>query len=110
MTPAEFKARRERMGLSAQRWGVSLLSVQRWERNRAIPDALAADFESIEDAFRDAVDTGAWVERGVLAVPRVDAESLDGYPSAYHRAVALAIAERTGARIEFGDELVVHEG
>jgi len=84
--------------------------VQRWERNRAIPDALAADFESIEDAFRDAVDTGAWVERGVLAVPRVDAESLDGYPSAYHRAVALAIAERTGARIEFGDELVVHEG
>lgn len=108
MTPAELKARRERMGLSAQwlaaRWGVSLLSVQRWERSRAIPDALAADFESIEDAFRDAVDTGAWRGERVLTVPRVDAESLDGYPSAYHRAVALAIAERTGARIEFGGE------
>lgn len=105
MTPAEFKARRERMGLSTQwlatRWGVSLLSVQRWERNRAIPDALAADFESIEDAFRDAVDTGAWAGKRVLTVPRVDAESLDGYPPAYHRAVALGIAERTGARIVY---------
>lgn len=108
MTPAEFKARRERMGLSTQwlatRWGVSLLSVQRWERNRAIPDGLAADFESIEDAFRDAVDTGEWESRDVLSVPRVDSESTDGFPSAYHRAVALGIAERTGARIVFGGE------
>lgn len=30
-----------------------------------------------------------------------DSESQDGYPSAYHRAVALGISERTGARIEF---------
>lgn len=108
MTPADFKARREAMGLStkwlAMRWGVSLLSVQRWERNRAIPSELARDFESIEDGFRDEVATGIADAAASLAIPRVDADSPDCFPAAYHRAVALRIAEATGARLVFSSE------
>ena len=108
MTPAEFKARRESLGLStawlAKRWGVSLLSVQRWERNRAIPAELALDFESIEDAFRDEVASGIADAAASLAIPRVNADSPDGFPAAYHRAVALCIAEATGARLVFRGE------
>ena len=108
MTPAEFKARREALGLSsawlAKRWGVSLMSVQRWERNRTMPGAVALDFEHLERAARDAVADGAARGASVIEVPRTDAESTDGYPSAYHRAVALRVAEATGARIEFAGE------
>lgn len=107
MTPADFKARREAMGLStkwlATRWGVSLLSVQRWERNRAIPAELSRDFESIEAGFRDEVAAGIAGAAASLAVPRVDAESPDGFPAAYHRSAALRIAEATGACLVFKD-------
>lgn len=108
MTPAEFKARRESLGLStawlARRWDVSLMSVQRWERNRPMPTLVERDFDAIVRYAYAAVADG--VDRGdpVLTVPRTDAESPDGYPSAYHRAVALRIADRTGARIEFAGE------
>ena len=108
MTPAEFKARREAMGLSTQwlatRWNVSLMSVQRWERNRSMPSGLAEDFETIEDGFREDVDMGIDESLPVLRVPRVDSDSDDGFPAAYHRAVALRIAERTGAQLVFGGE------
>lgn len=105
MTPAELKATREALGLSSQwladRWGVALYSVQRWERNRAVPAELARDFESIEARFRDEVATGIAGAAASLAIPRVDADSPDGFPAAYHRAVALRIAEATGARLVF---------
>ena len=105
MTPAEFKARREALGLStrwlAERWGVSHLSVQRWERNRAIPAELARDFEAIEDQADATVALGVEREDGSIGIPRTDAQSMDGYPAAYHRAVALRIARETGAELVF---------
>lgn len=108
MTPADFKAMRESMGLStkwlAVRWGVSMLSVQRWERNRSMPPELERDFESIRSCFRAEVDDGVSDASPSLSVPRVDDESPDGFPAAYHRAVALRIAESTGAHLVFGGE------
>lgn len=108
MTPAEFKATREALGLSSQwladRWGAALHSVQRWERSRTLPAELARDFESIEDAFRDEVASGIADAAASLDIPRVNADSPDGFPAAYHRAVALRIAEATGARLVFLSE------
>lgn len=105
MTPAEFKARREALGLStrwlADRWGVSHLSVQRWERNRAIPPELERDFADIERRADDTVKACVEREPESIEVPRTDANSVDGYPAAYHRAVALRIARETGAEIVF---------
>lgn len=108
MTPAEFKARRESLGLSsawlAKRWGVSLLSVQRWERNRAMPPLVERDFAAIEDEADMAVADGIRLGAATISVPRTDAESTDGYPSAYHRALALRVARETGAELVFGGE------
>ena len=105
MTPAEFKARREALGLStrwlAERWGVSHISVQRWERNRSIPASLEADLEAIERRASEAVAEGVARCDGSIEVPRIDADSRDGYPAAYHRAVALRIAHATGGEIVF---------
>lgn len=106
MTPAEFKATREALGLSSQwladRWGVALYSVQRWERSRALPEELAVDIEGLVTRMRDEVDRAAFGGGDrVIEVPRTDAESPDEMPAAYHRAVACAAARRTGARIAF---------
>lgn len=105
MTPAEFKSRREALGLPAkwlaERWSVSLLSVQRWERSRAMPPELARDFEDIEERASKTVSMGIRRGDGTIEVPRIDAESVDGFPAAYHRAIALRIAHETGAGIVF---------
>ena len=106
MTPAEVKATREALGLSSQwladRWGVALYSVQRWERSRALPEELAVDVEGLVSRMRDDIDRAAFGGGDrVLAVPRPDAESPDEMPPAHHRAVACAAARRTGARIVF---------
>lgn len=106
MTPAEFKATRESLGLSSQwladRWGVALYSVQRWERGRTLPEELSIDIEGLVSKMRDDIDRAAFGGGGrVIEVPRTDAESPDEMPSAYHRAVAIAVARRTGARIVY---------
>lgn len=109
MTPAEFKATREALGLSSQwladRWGVALYSVQRWERSRALPEELAIDIEGLVTRMRDEVDRAAFGGGDlVIEVPRTDAESPDEMPAAYHRAVAFAVARVTGARIVYAGE------
>lgn len=106
MTPAEFKATREALGLTSQwladRWGVALYSVQRWERSRTLPEELAIDVEGLVSRMRDDIDRAAFGGGDrVIEVPRTDAESPDEMPAAYHRAVALAAARRTGARIVY---------
>lgn len=106
MTPAELKSRREALGLPvrwlAERWGVSTVTVQRWERDRAVPTELADDLRGIElaadDLARGLADAG-----GDVAVPATDAESPDGMPAAYHRAVALRAVARSGGRIVYMD-------
>lgn len=109
MTPAELKSTREALGLSSQwladRWGVALYSVQRWERGRTLPEELAVDLEGL--VRRMGVDVERMSLGGgdrVIEVPRTDAESPDEMPAAYHRAVALAVARETGARIVYAGE------
>lgn len=108
MTPAEFKCMRESLGLSAkwlsERWGVALLSVQRWEKDRALPGELEEDLLSIVDKAAETVAIGVEREDGSIEVPRTDACSLDGFPAAYHRAVAWEIARHTGAEIVYRAE------
>lgn len=103
MTSAEFKCLRESLGLSTKwlslRWDVSEYSVQRWERNRTLPEALERDMLSLKTIFDEAVTKAADAGTG-LAVPRIDAET-DRYPAAWYRAVAQRARERSGAEITF---------
>lgn len=109
MTSAEFKCVRESLGLSSQwladRWGVALFSVQRWERERVLPDELEADLCSLVARFKNAVQDGV-MNAGdrYVEVPRTEDQSPDEMPAAYHRAVALAVVRRTGARIAYIDD------
>ncbi len=106
LTPAEVKAWRERMGLStrwlAERWGTPEPSVQRWERRRSLPPGLVADFTGIIADFDARVESLAAAGHDRYVVPRVS--SVEGYPAAWHRAVALAASLRTGARLDFAAE------
>lgn len=106
MTSAEFKCVREGLGLTSQwladRWGVALFSVQRWEKERVLPGDLEADLCSLVARFESAVLDGvASAGDRYVEVPRTDDQSPDEMPAAYHRAVALAVARRTGARIAY---------
>lgn len=109
MTPAEFKCLRESMGLSTKwlsvRWDVSEFSVQRWERNRPLPDSLAQDMHMLKLAFED--DVKAMIESGVAAVvvPRVDDPALD-HPAPWYRAVAQRAADNCGVGIVYAHEAV----
>lgn len=108
MTSAEFKCIRESLGLStrwlADRWGVSHLSVQRWERNRAIPPELESDLMGIRGHFRSLVRSGADRCDGSIAVPRTDVECRGEYPAAFYRAVGLAVADLTSGEIVFSTD------
>ena len=105
MTPAELKCARERLGLTTQwladRWGVALYSVKRWETSRTVPDDLAADVEVMLDRMDGAIESGRFCADRVIEVPRTDAESPGGMPAAYHRAVAFEVARETGARLKY---------
>lgn len=107
MTPAEFKARREALGLTAQwladHFGVALFSVKRWERDRKLPDSVEEEFERLEERADTAVQLGAALD-GPLIVPRTDDQSPDDFPAAYHRAIALRISHINGAPIIFKEE------
>lgn len=108
MTSAEFKCAREMLGLStrwlAERWGVSHLSVQRWERDRSLPEEMARDIESMVRGFRDYVRDG--IERGDdrIIVPRTDADCISDLPSTYYRRAASLISARTHGRIVFSGD------
>lgn len=109
MTPAEFKATREALGLSSQwladRWGVALYSVQRWERSRTLPEDLSRDIDGLIRRMEVDVDRAAFGGGDrIIEVPRTDADSPDEMPASYHRAVALAASRLTGARIVYKGE------
>lgn len=104
MTPAEFKCRREALGLPARwlsdRWGVAVHSVQRYEQSRTLPEELEEDFESIEQLADDMAAALA-ESGGDVQVPMTDAESPDSMPAAFHRAVALRATRMSGGRIVY---------
>lgn len=109
MSPAEFKTRREGLGISARwlayRWGVSLQSVQKWGNDGRIPEEYESDFRRLEQCADDAVAKGIQRHEGTIEVPRTEGRSgKTGYPSAYYRALALRIARVTGADIIYMSE------
>lgn len=105
MTPAELKCAREGLGLStgwlADRWGVAVMTVKRWERDRAVPAEAAADMDRMVREFERSVADGVARADGYIEVPRTDADSLGPYPASYYRAVAREVARRTGGTIAY---------
>ncbi|OZG49811.1 hypothetical protein BOCO_0328 [Bombiscardovia coagulans] len=115
MSPAEMRCLCEYMGLSAKwlaaRWGVTDYSVQRWERNRILPDSLAQDLADLEVEFNQIVAREIERRADVILVPRTDDEALEGKPAAWWRAIAHRVREDTDAMIVYysDDVRVDHE-
>lgn len=105
MTPAEFKTLREHLQLTtrwlAERWGVSEVSVQRWERNRDAPESLQQELLEMQVDAQRLIEAGISREYGTIEIPRTDAESLGEYPAAFYRMCAQAISKETGAMIVY---------
>lgn len=109
MTSAEFKCLRESLGLTTKwlsaRWGVSEFSVQRWERNRALPAELERDIRGLKERFDREVARVAESGGDCVLVPRSDRlRPADDMPAAWHHMVAQRASERTGLRILFDDD------
>ena len=108
MTPAENKALRESMGLTlkwlANRWGVTVQSVKRWEGSRTPPPQIAKDMLDLKRKFDAEVQR--LVEDGgdIVEVPRRDRDCTGSEQSAaWARAVAQRAKERRGLTMEFRD-------
>ena len=95
MTAAEFRMSRERWGLSAEwladRLGVALKTVQRWENgHRPIPEGVAREMDMTTTAMElGAADSVAefllTAEDPVLMIPRTG--TLFGFPASWYRAL-----------------------
>lgn len=109
MTSAEFKCLRESMGLTtkwlAARWGVAEHSVQRWERNRTLPDELAEDMARLKMQFDGEAERASELGGDYFLVPRNDRfRNEDDMPAAWHHMIAQRVSERTKIRILFDDD------
>lgn len=95
LTAAEFRNRREALGLSAEwlaeRLGVALKTVQRWENgHRPIPEGVAADMDLIstamgEVAARNCAEHLLKTQGAVLNIPRAGTHL--GFPASWYRAL-----------------------
>jgi len=101
LTGAEFRMLREAFGLSAEwladRLGVALKTVQRWENgHRPIPAGVASEMEWIDVAMREGV-ASQWAEHlltahdPVLMIPRTG--TLFGFPASWYRALVDLVRE-----------------
>lgn len=110
LTAAEFKRRREQLGLSAdwlaERLGVALKTVQRWENgHRPIPDGVAAEMDIISTAIYElaAVPLAEQLlatPDGVMMIPRAGTHL--GFPASWYRALLDAV--RDNLQSEHGEE------
>lgn len=117
MTPAEFKATREHLGLTskwlAERWGVAVHSVERWEKDRILPDDLLEDLLLIKRYADELIgiavkhgENGLQIETP-LDVPRTAKDDYNKeYPPAFWRMIAWEAADRTGDRIVYTGQQV----
>lgn len=95
LTAAEFRMRREQFSLSAdwlaERLGVALKTVQRWENgHRAIPEGVAQELDIIatamgELAARPCAEQLLATPDGVMMIPR--AGTYLGFPASWYRAL-----------------------
>lgn len=101
LTAAEFRMIRESFGLSAEwlaeRLGVALKTLQRWENgHRPIPAGVASEMEFIDTAMREGV-ASQWAELlltaqdPVLMIPRTG--TLFGFPASWYRALVDLVRE-----------------
>ena len=109
MTSAEFKCLRESMGLTtkwlAERWKVSEFSVQRWDRNRRLPDELEADIMDLKARFDREVGRVADAGGDCVLVPRNDRlRTAVDMPAAWFHMIAQRASEIAGLRILFEDD------
>lgn len=109
LTSAEFKCLRESMGLTtkwlAARWGVSEYSVQRWERNRTLPEHLSMDMARLKMQFDGEVESAVRSGGDFFLVPRNDRfRSDDDMPAAWHHMIAQRVTEKTRTRVLFDDD------
>lgn len=101
LTAAEFRNRREALGLSAEwlaeRLGVALKTVQRWENgHRPIPEGVAAEMDQIgtamfEVAARRCAEHLLKTEDVVMRVPRAGTHL--GFPASWYRALVDQVRE-----------------
>lgn len=113
LTPAEFRCLCEQLGLTpnwlAKRWGVALQTVYRWERNRVMPPSLAQDMLDLKKSFDSSVENLAkkYTKDTTLEIPAIrDNEEDTGnehYPQRMVRAIAWAVHEKTGCKIDYLD-------
>ncbi|WP_202976935.1 helix-turn-helix domain-containing protein [Ornithinimicrobium flavum] len=109
LTAAEFRIRRETFGLSAEwlaeRLGVALKTVQRWENgHRPIPDGVAEDMDLIstamgEVAARNCAEHLLRTEDPVMSIPRAGTHF--GFPASWYRALVDQVRHLLMA--EYGD-------
>lgn len=95
LTAAEFRNRREALGLSAEwlaeRLGVALKTVQRWENgHRPIPEGVAEDMDLISTAMGEVAARNCAVhllktQEAVFSIPR--AGTYLGFPASWYRAL-----------------------
>jgi len=114
LTDAEFRIAREDLGLTAEqvaeRLGVALRTVRRWEHGHSpVPATVADEVGRWTDETDDQVD--AWVARlmdspePVLVIPR--GGERDGWPAGWWRMLAARIVEQVpGCRVVYADERV----
>lgn len=109
LTAAEFRNRREAFGLSAEwlaeRFGVALKTVQRWENgHRPVPRGVEDEMDIISTAIYEGAARGCaehLLETGndVMMIPRTGSHL--GFPASWYRALVEAVRECL--RGEFGD-------
>lgn len=101
LTAAEFRMRREAFGLSAEwladRLGVALKTIQRWENgHRPIPAGVAREMDLTATAMRMGA-AHVWAEflltaqDPVLMIPRTG--TLFGFPASWYRALVDQVAD-----------------
>lgn len=107
MTNAEFKTRREALGLTsrdlADLIGVQQATVTGWEAGiRPIPDRRAEQLQDLSSQFRQQVDELAGQDGEIIWVPRNDSERTDlSWPARWQRLVGLQAAQRAGKQIRY---------
>jgi len=122
VTAADFRAARERYGLTVQ-WLADTLrvrqrTVHRWEAGHTpIPDGVADELAAWHAAYLDAVtEYNDHAEAGgPVLVPRLDADSVDNFPAAFHRAAALEAVMTCGrsplhAHLDYPPKMVKPDG
>lgn len=108
LTPAEFKALRTSMGLTAA-WvagqlGVAVNSVLRWERDRTPPEKAARFLQETKmrfdgevewyDGRADGLDSAGRRESRYMLVPRRYPDDPERMPAGWHLMVAQRVRER----------------